>query len=91
MISQKSVFKRGRITSASGSPKRALNSIVLIPCSVNIKPPYRKPVNGWPSFTIAFAIGIIMECMASSIISGVILRTGEYTPIPPVLGPLSPS
>ena len=79
------------MTSASGSPKRALNSIVFTPSSVSINPPYRKPVNGTPSSTMAFAIGFMIVFIVSSMICGVMRRTGEYTPIPPVFGPVSPS
>ena len=86
-----SLFKRGKTTSVSGSPKRALNSITLMPAGVFIRPPYRTPVSGQPSATMAPAALQRIFLYANSLSSSVMKGRPVYAPIPPVLGPLSPS
>ncbi len=60
-----------------------------MPSFVSMSPPYRKPVNGTPSSTSALAIGSMTCFIVCSTMSGVMRLTGEYEPIPPVLGPSS--
>ena len=65
--------------------------MTLIPLSVFINPPYNTPQKLQPSVTKAFAVGFIMRLRAKSRSSAVMKGSGEYAPIPPVLGPRSPS
>ena len=72
-----------------GSPKRALNSSTRGPSSVSIRPANRQPTNGVPRRASSSITG---RCTASTRASTSSSRgTGEYAPMPPVFGPVSPS
>ncbi|KXC04894.1 hypothetical protein MhomT_14020 [Microbacterium hominis] len=43
------LVRRARTTWVSGSPKRALNSMTLMPSAVRMSPAYSSPMNGVPS------------------------------------------
>ena len=74
----------------SGSPSLVLNSKVLTSSSEEIiKPAYKNPVNGCPSFIIPSKVGRMISRMTLAWIWGVTIGAGEYAPIPPVLGPWS--
>src|SRR2546426_11344076 len=92
MYSYRSDFIRIIIGWHSGSPILALNSSTyVLPLSSTIMPAYRKPLNGVPRFFILFITGSI-TCLTILLwrwLSNT--GAGEYAPIPPVLGPLSPS
>jgi hypothetical protein len=76
----------------SGSPMRQLNSSVLgWPWASIIRPAYRKPVKGMPSFSMPRMVGRMISRMARACTFGVTTGAGEYAPMPPVLGPWSPS
>ena len=60
MTSQMLDVNEYKTTSVSGSPKRALNSITLIPDAVLINPPYNTPQNSLTSFFKAFNVGIMI-------------------------------
>ena len=72
-----SLFRRGSTTSVSGSPKRALNSITLMPSRVFIRPPYSTPVKGHPSAHIASAVGCMIRSNAYFSSSAVTNGSGE--------------
>mmetsp|Transcript_12389 Transcript_12389/g.42955 ORF Transcript_12389/g.42955 Transcript_12389/m.42955 type:complete len:306 (+) Transcript_12389:528-1445(+) len=77
----------------SGSPKRTLCSRSLgTPVALSIIIPAKStPVYGHPSETIARAVGLMSSSMIRSSIAGVTTDAGLYAPMPPVLGPVSPS
>ncbi|VWL93240.1 Uncharacterised protein [Collinsella intestinalis] len=90
ITSTRSLFRRGISTSVSGSPKRALYSMTLGPSGVSMKPPYRQPRKSMPSRLAAAMVSSRMRHI-SACSSSVTIGTGLYTPMPPVLGPRSPS
>ncbi len=76
----------------SGSPMRVLNSSVFgWPCASIIRPAYRKPVNTMPSRAMPSTVGRMISCITFACTLGVTTGAGEYAPMPPVLGPVSPS
>ena len=77
------------IISDSGSPKRTLYSMVLIPPLVFIRPANKIPLKGLFSLIIALAVGFRTFSIASSISESVICFIGIQTPIPPVFKPWS--
>ena len=84
---------RGRTTCASGSPSRQLNSMTFRPSRVSISPAYRIPTYGHPSAASAATTGSMISVRALRSTSWFqrTPRGGLYAPIPPVLGPVSPS
>ena len=66
---KRSLFKSGRTTCVSGSPKRQLYSITFGPSGVSISPKYRQPRNGLPSAAIARMVGRKIVFMHSAAIS----------------------
>ena len=76
----------------SGSPSRQLNSRTSgLPSASTISPAYRNPRYGAPSSRMPAMVGsmtrrMILSCRVSSM-----MEEGEYAPMPPVLGPASPS
>mmetsp|Transcript_85350 Transcript_85350/g.238224 ORF Transcript_85350/g.238224 Transcript_85350/m.238224 type:complete len:203 (-) Transcript_85350:2531-3139(-) len=89
--SKRSQSSSGTMACVSGSPKRQLNSMTTGPSAVSINPAKRQPTNGLPSALSPSTVGcstsfVILSSMAAST-TGV----GAKAPMPPVLGPWSPS
>ena len=85
------VSSRASTTCVSGSPKRALNSTTFSPDDVSASPTYRTPENGVPRRAISAIVGRATRSTTSSTRSAGAHGSGEYAPMPPVLGPSSPS
>ncbi len=76
----------------SGSPMRQLNSSTFgWPAPSIITPAYRNPVYGVPSAAMPLTAGMMISRMMRACSAGVTIGAGEYAPMPPVLGPRSPS
>ena len=76
--SKRSLFKRIKMTSASGSPSRALNSTVRgWPSASIIKPAYKKPVKGTPSRAMPAMVGAMISCITRACTLGVTTGAGE--------------
>ena len=82
---------RAMMAWVSGSPKRALNSSTFGPDSVIISPAKSTPWKRRPSEAIPAIVGTTISCMMRLWASRRRLVVGETVPIPPVLGPWSPS
>ena len=81
----------GSTTWVSGSPNRALNSTTRVPREVSASPTYSSPEYGVPRRRISASVGRITRSTTSSLRPGGAQGSGEYAPMPPVLGPVSPS
>ena len=88
---RRSVASLGSTACVSGSPKRVLNSRTLGPFAVSMIPMKSVPQKSIPSPAIASTEGRTIVRSISPMSSGVTTSAGEYAPIPPVLGPVSPS
>ena len=75
----------------SGSPKRQLNSSTLGPPWVKIIPAKSTPRNSISSRRRASSVGTKTSRSIMRSTSLVARGVGEYAPMPPVLGPMSPS
>ena len=76
--SYRSVFMRAMMGCVSGSPMRQLNSSVLgLPSASIIRPAYRKPVYGMPSFSMPRMVGMMISRSARACSVGVTTGAGE--------------
>src|SRR3954451_1726291 len=87
----RSLARRGATTSHSGSPNRTLYSITFGPSGVSIRPAYNTPRYWMPSAASVASVGSTAASMIDPTTSADATGTGEYAPMPPVLGPVSPS
>src|SRR5205823_1909876 len=85
--SSRSERSRGRMACVSGSPKRTLNSSTRGPSAVIISPAYRTPWKATPRRLSSSNTGWCTAAQSSAARPEPIAGTGEYEPIPPVLGP----
>ena len=82
---------RGTSACVSGSPKRTLNSSTFAPSGVCIRPAYRQPVKWRPRRASSRSTGTCTTSQISAAPTAPTPGTGEYAPMPPVFGPVSPS
>ncbi len=91
MRARRSPSNRRSRASASGSPKRTLYSISFGPSGPTIRPAKSTPWNGVPRSAMPRTVGSMMRVMIAASRAGVISGAGDTAPMPPVLGPVSPS
>src|SRR2546428_11264918 len=80
---------RVMMTWHSGSPQRQLYSRTFGPSAVSMRPTKSTPRYGVPSRASAGIVGLTMGAITPRPSAAANPGTGEYAPIPPVLGPRS--
>ena len=81
----------GSTDCVSGSPNRQLYSSTRGPSGVSMRPTNRVPTNGDPRLASSARTGRTVSSTIRATASSSISATGANEPIPPVLGPASPS